>query len=191
MWPVAAVVGENGALAFSLLSGVMERLYAERRPDAQALLTKIAGRILAEVPGCKVAADQAYREFDLAIDFREEVSPLDEASIDRILEIFQEHGATARVSSIHVNGWFGTFDKLSMCKRCAAELLGAPLVPDRAFFVGDSPNDVPMFRFFPHSAGVANLLSLAHRIEVLPAYITESMGGEGFAEVIEVLLERR
>ncbi len=190
MWPVAAVVGENGALAFALdQGGRIRRIYAERPADARQRLDAIADEVLVEVPGCKVATDQAYREFDLAIDFCEEVDPpLDEAAIDRIVEVFAAHGATAKVSSIHVNGWFGSYDKLSMCHRCCAELLGRPLDVDRATFVGDSPNDVPMFRAFPHAVGVANVRQLAHRMDALPAYITEAPGGVGFAEVVNRLL---
>jgi HAD superfamily hydrolase (TIGR01484 family) len=191
MWPVAAVVGENGALAFSCEGGRMRRLYAERVPDAAARLEAIRREVLERVEGCKVTADQAYREFDLGIDISEEVPPLDDAAIDRIVAIFEAHGARAKVSSIHVNGWFGDFDKLSMCRRASAELLGAELDPDRATFLGDSPNDVPMFGFFPHAIGVANVRRWVHRMERLPAYVTQAEGGEGFAEFVELLLERR
>ena len=191
MWPVAAVVGENGALAFALAGERMRRIYAPREADAAARLERIRAEVLAEVPGCRVAADQPYRETDLAIDFAEEVGPLDDGAIDRIVAVFVRHGATAKVSSIHVNGYFGAHDKLTMCKRCATELLGRELDPTRATFVGDSPNDVPMFRFFPHGVGVANVRRLAHRMELLPAYVTEAEGGEGFAELIAHLLARR
>jgi HAD superfamily hydrolase (TIGR01484 family) len=191
MWPVAAVVGENGALAFALQGRQMRRIYAPRQPDAALRLKQIEREVLDQVPGCKVAADQAYREVDLAIDIREEVPPLDDAAIDRIVSIFEKHGATAKVSSIHVNGWFGTYDKLSMCKRCSDELLGQQLDVQRALFVGDSPNDVPMFRFFPHAVGVANISRWTRRMDVLPAYVTLKEGGEGFAELVEVLLDRR
>jgi 3-deoxy-D-manno-octulosonate 8-phosphate phosphatase KdsC-like HAD superfamily phosphatase len=126
----------------------------------------------------------------LGIDIREEVAPLDDSAIDRIVEIFVRHGATAKVSSIHVNGYFGNFDKLSMCKRCTAELLGEPLDPARSVFVGDSPNDEPMFGYFPHAVGVANVRRFIHRMQALPAYITEAEGGEGFAELVAVLLDR-
>lgn len=193
MWPVAAVVGENGALCFAMtMSGErMRRLFAPRQADAARKLELIRQEVLDEVPGCKVAADQAYREYDLAIDIREEVSPLDEASIDRIVAIFERHGATAKVSSIHVNGWFGSYDKLSMCERCSVEILGRELEAERAAFVGDSPNDEPMFRYFPHSVGVANVRRWVHRMEVHPTYVTEAEGGDGFAEVIETLLSYR
>jgi HAD superfamily hydrolase (TIGR01484 family) len=191
MWPVAAVVGENGALAFRMEGERMRRSYAPREPDAAERLAQIREQVLAEVPGCKVAADQPYREYDLAIDFAEEVPRLDDDAIDRIVQIFEQHGATAKVSSIHVNGYFGSYDKLSMCRRCAADLLGTELDPQRAIFVGDSPNDEPMFRFFPHAVGVANVRAWVHRMQTLPAYVTDAPGGEGFAEVIDLLLARR
>jgi hypothetical protein len=192
MWPVAAVVGENGALAFRVENQTMRRIFSPRRADAAERLDRIREQVLAEVPGCRVAADQAYREYDLAIDIAEEVPRLDDAAVDRIVAIFEAHGATAKVSSIHVNGWFGDHDKLSMCRRCAAELLGlGELSAARATFIGDSPNDVPMFRFFPHAVGVANVQSFAHRMDALPAYVTRAGGGEGFAEVIDTLLARR
>jgi HAD superfamily hydrolase (TIGR01484 family) len=191
MWPVAAVVGENGALAFRLQGETMRRIYAPRVDDAPARLAQIREQVLREVPGCKVAADQAYREFDLAIDIAEEVPRLDDDAIDRIVAIFASRGATAKVSSIHVNGWFGSYDKLSMCRRATVDLLGVELDVEAALFIGDSPNDVPMFRFFPHSVGVANVGAWTHRMAALPAYVTDAPGGEGFAEVIDALLEAR
>ena len=191
MWPVAAVVGENGALAFAMEGERMRRIWAPREPNAPSRLEQIRAEVLASVPGCKVAADQRYREYDLAIDFCEEVPALDDAAIDAIVAIFERHGPVAKVSSIHVNGYFGTHDKLTMCKRCLPELLGEELDPERAVFLGDSPNDEPMFRFFPHAVGVANLRSFAHRMSALPRYLTRSEGGEGFAEFLQILLARR
>jgi len=191
MWPVAAVVGENGALAFALRAGKIQRLYADRPSDAARKLEQIREQVLRDVPGCKVAADQAYREYDLAIDFCEEVPRLDDDAIDRIVHVFESHGATAKVSSIHVNGWFGEFDKLMMCQRWSAEVLGCPLDARRATFVGDSPNDVPMFRYFPHACGVANVKQWVHRMQALPAYVSREIGGEGFAEIMDHLLKHR
>lgn len=191
MWPVSAVVGENGALAFALVNGRIQRLYAERPADAAQRLSSIQRRVLAEVPGCRVATDQAYREYDLAIDFCEDVPPLGEPAIDKIVAIFEEAGATAKVSSIHVNGWFGDFDKLSMCKHVSETLFGQNLDAHRATFLGDSPNDVPMFAFFNHAIGVANVKEMAHRMETLPAYLCENRGGEGFAEAVSHILRHR
>ena len=74
-----------------------------------------ADEALRRVPGCIVAADQPYRELDLAIDFAEDTGPLDDAAIDAIVAVFVDHGAHAKVSNIHVNGWYGDYDKLGMC----------------------------------------------------------------------------
>jgi hypothetical protein len=166
---------------------------AETRAENRRRLEAIRRRVLAEVPGAAVSADQAYREADLAIDFREDVPPLGKADIARIVAIFEEAGATAKVSSIHVNGWFGAYDKLTMTRRFASEIAGLDLDARResAIFVGDSPNDAPMFGFFPNACGVSNILAFAGQLDVEPAYVTRGGGGAGFVEVARRLLEAR
>jgi HAD superfamily hydrolase (TIGR01484 family) len=192
-WPVAGVVGENGALAFRYdrAGRRMIRLYAkseaERMAD-RARLDALAQRILAEVPGARIAADQAYRIADLAIDIREDGTPLSQASIRRILTLFGEAGATAKPSSIHVNGWFGAYDKLSMTRRLLAEQFGAAL-DDRTLFIGDSPNDEPLFAALKLTVGVANIMDFAQALKAKPAYVTKGRGGAGFAEMAKTLLE--
>jgi hypothetical protein len=100
---------------------------------------------------------------------------------------------TAKVSSIHVNGWFGAYDKLAMTKTLFAEAFGIDLDRERErfVFVGDSPNDAPMFAYFPHAVGVANVRAFTDRIATLPAYVTERDAGAGFAEVARLLLAAR
>jgi hydroxymethylpyrimidine pyrophosphatase-like HAD family hydrolase len=58
-------------------------------------------------------------------------------------------------------------------------------------FVGDSPNDEPMFSFFPHTVGVAGLERFADLLQAWPAFMTEAAGGAGFAEAARTVLERR
>jgi hypothetical protein len=118
MWPVDGVVGENGAFWFrhDAKAGRLVKRYvigdAERGRRADRL-EAIAKRILAEVPGSAIASDQPYREADLAIDFCEDVPALPRSGVARIVSIMESEGLTAKVSSIHVNGWFGGYDKLS------------------------------------------------------------------------------
>lgn len=197
-WPVAGVVGENGAFYFAYddASKTMRRVFAT--PDAQrerdrGRLDQLRQRILEAVPGCAVASDQNYREADLAIDFCEDVPPLGADAVARIVELFTEAGATAKVSSIHVNGWFGEYDKLGMSFRLAADLLGLDLQRERerVVFVGDSPNDAPMFGFFPNSCGVANVRQFSGRMSAEPSYVTASEGGYGFVEVADRILAAR
>ncbi len=164
-----------------------ERMANRRRLEA------VKARILEEVPGAAVSADQLYREADLAIDFCEDVPPLSKAEIARIKAIFEAEGAVAKISSIHVNGWFGQYDKLSMTRRFAKDVLGVDLDrdKDRIIFVGDSPNDAPMFGFFPNACGVAGVLGFAGELDAEPAYVTAGGGGRGFVEVAERILAAR
>jgi HAD superfamily hydrolase (TIGR01484 family) len=195
MWPVAGVVGENGALW-------MRHDHAHRRLERRfvvdeatmaanrARLAAIGERILREVPGCALASDQAYRVADLAIDFCEDVPPLPREAIDRIVALMQDEGMTAKVSSIHVNGWFGRYDKLSMTRTFLRDAFAIDLDAgkDAFVFAGDSPNDAPMFAFFPRSVGVANVRAQIDRIATPPAFVTDAAGGAGFAELARHLL---
>ncbi len=198
MWPVDAVVGENGAFYFRYDNDTRtftKRFHTpdEERADNRRRLEGIRDEILKRVPGTAVASDQLYREADLAIDFCEDVEPLSPETILRIVDIFTEAGATAKVSSIHVNGWFGDYDKLTMTGRMLDECFGIDMEAekDRLVFVGDSPNDAPMFEFFPHSVGVANIAGFEGRLDAEPAYVTEAPGGAGFAEFARALCEAK
>lgn len=197
-WPVDAVVGENGAFWFRY-DGVARRMFRSyQRSETERLedrcrLDRVAAEVLATVPGSAIASDQGFRSADLAIDFCEDVAPLPPGAVGRIVDIFERHGATAKVSSIHVNGWFGTYDKL----RCSLELLRDVFgidgtdQRDTVVFVGDSPNDSPMFRHFPNAVGVANVKQYAGSIDALPAYVTEAPRAEGFAELANHILAAR
>lgn len=197
-WPVSGVVGENGGLWFWMGRGEdgHERLLrgfqqsAGERATNRARLDAAAARILADVPGTALASDQAYRALDLAIDFCEDVPPLPRAAVDRIVAAFTAEGATCKVSSIHVNGWFGTFDKLSGFE-AMARTLGVSAAPEAWAFVGDSANDAPMFAHFPVSVGVANVDAFLDRIPRWPAFRTAAPGGLGFAAFVERLLALR
>lgn len=197
-WPVAGVVGENGALYFVYDRGArrMHRVFAApegERAANRARLRSLADRILADVPGCAIAADQLYREADLAIDFCEDVAPLAETAVARIETLFAEAGATAKVSSIHVNGWFGDYDKLTMCRRFADDVLHLDIHRNNAeiVFVGDSPNDAPMFGFFANSCGVANVRRFVGSLATPPTYVANASGAGGFVEIAERLLSVR
>jgi HAD superfamily hydrolase (TIGR01484 family) len=192
-WPVDGVVGENGALAYWERDGHLERRYhPEATPGAQHRLAAIRDAIVRAVPGARVAKDQPFRLFDLAIDFCEEPPDLGLDAAERIRAVFEQHGAHAKVSSIHVNGWLGSWDKLAMMRTFAQERLGVDLdrERDRFVFCGDSPNDEPAFAFFPNACGVANVRAFTTRMKHLPAWVAEGEGGAGFAEIVRKLVER-
>ncbi|HFQ15847.1 MAG TPA: HAD-IIB family hydrolase [Rhodobacteraceae bacterium] len=196
MWPVDAVVGENGALWFSydrekrhMRSGFV-KTPEEREKDRQRL-DGLAKDILAAIPGAAIASDQFCRIADLAIDFCEDVAPLPRSDIDRIIAMFERAGAQAKASSIHVNGWFGDYDKLSMTRRCLREVFDEDLdsINPLCVYSGDSPNDQPMFKFFHNSMGVANVRD--YTLDHSPRWVSEARSAAGFAELADALLEGR
>ena len=198
MWPVDGVVGENGALYFwyDQQEKRVKRRFIDPDPvreEKRHRLSAVQEEILHSVPGAALASDQPYRETDLAVDYCEDVKPLPWEDVQRICDIFDKHGATCKVSSVHVNGWFGDYNKLAMTKRFVLEQWDLDLddCRDRFIFCGDSPNDEPMFEYFPHAAGVKNVLNFSERMAHLPAYVASQEGGEGFAEIVETVLSRR
>ena len=197
-WPVDAVVGKNGAfwmwhddkarkLRTRFVQDEAERTEGRRRLQA------VREQVLRDVPGAGIASDQPYRAADLAIDFCEDVPALPHDDILRIVRIFQAHGAHAKVSSIHVNGWFGDYDKLTTSRQMMTELFGVDLDTrrDRYVFCGDSPNDAPMFGYFPNGVGVANVRDLAADMDRLPRWITTAHSGAGFVELAHALIAAR
>ena len=196
MWPVDAVIGENGAFYFYYdpAGRKLQKHFLYDEPTRianRARMAAVRDHILASVPGCALASDQLYREADLAIDFCEDVPALGLAGAERIAALMREAGMTAKISSIHVNGWFGDYDKLGMTRTFARERLGIELDPsgEGFAFAGDSPNDAPMFGFFRNSVGVANVRRYEALLAAKPAFITRGEAGTGFAELVTRLLE--
>jgi len=196
MWPFDAVIGENGAFYFQYQRRKREMrqrfwLPPSERAANRETLRALGERILAAVPGSALASDQPYRVSDLAIDYCEDVAPLPQSSVDRIVALFEEAGAHAKVSSIHVNGWFGSYDKRRMAEILLRDAFSLEPSSDAIVYVGDSPNDEPMFSAFALSVGVANVKNFAHRLRAKPAYVTPSPSGAGFAELADHLLSAR
>jgi len=197
-WPLAAIVGENGGV-WMRRDPATRRIAqhyehdAEERARQRAALSAIADRVLAAVPGAALAIDRHRRETDVAIDWAENVAPLPRAEVDRIVAMLRAEGLSTAVSSIHIHGWYGEHDKLATTRRLFAAAFGVDLGAERAHYtyVGDAPNDAPMFAFFPYAVGVANLRRFIDQLSAAPAYITEREAGEGFAEFAELLLAAR
>ena len=79
-FPVNGVVGENGAFYFAYdraARKMRRRFFASsaERASNRRRLDQVGRRILRDVPGSAISADQLYREADLAIDFCEDVAP--------------------------------------------------------------------------------------------------------------------
>jgi HAD superfamily hydrolase (TIGR01484 family) len=194
MWPVDAVVGENGAFWFRYdhAGRRMHRHFvhdAGQRRAQRERLRAIADDVLRHVPRAQIAADQLYREADLAIDFCEDIPRLSDSEIDTVVAVMRSHGLTVKVSSIHVNGWFGDYDKLTTAQQLLRGTFdGDDRIAETFGYIGDSPNDEPMFAFFRLTVGVANVRDFANRMEHRPCYITDGRGGAGFAQFASELV---
>lgn len=195
LWPVDAVIGENGAFFFRYnhTTRRMDRVYnapADEIAVNRSKLMAIGANIINAVPGACIASDQAYRETDLAIDFCEDIPALEATAVARIADLMTDAGLTAKISSIHVNGWFGKYDKLTMARRLFADAFGINLDLDRSahVFVGDSLNDEPAFAYFPNAVGVSNISDFSDVLITPPAYVTEARSGNGFVELVSFLL---
>ena len=209
-WPVDAIVAETGAVALlrtpqnTSQNGLqpndgkrkqLSKWYlqdASTRAANHARMQQVAQQILREVPGVQLARDSAGRETDIAID-HSEFTHLPPEGIAQVQEIMRAAGMTATVSSIHVNGWYGTHNKLVGARWIVRELLGRALDDelDRWVFVGDSLNDQVMFQHFPHSVGVANVARFVPQQQHLPRYVTQGARGAGFAELARHILAGR
>ena len=208
-WPLDAIVAENGAVLLRfqhqigsmsklLLPSVLLKTYFEntaiRRANA-ARLARAAARVLREVPQSRLAQDSPGRETDLAID-HSEFAHLSPAQINAVVDVLHSEGLHATVSSIHINGWLGAYNKLSGAHWAVQTLLGRDLAleTDRWVFVGDSTNDQLMFEAFDNSVGVANVRRFEAPLAALkrlPRYITLGERGAGFAQVADALLDAR
>ena len=193
-WPVDGVVGENGAFYFRYRRDLSRMVRRFLRTDAQrakdrAKLQGLFKRVRKDHPKIRLASDQAFRISDIAIDICEDVTPLSKAEVKEIVAELQALGATVKVSSIHINAWMGEFNKLSMIEKfLKREFAATPAAAKkRAIYVGDSPNDEPMFAFFPNAVGVANVAKFAADMKALPRYVTRRAGGYGFVELANML----
>ena len=198
MWPIAGIIGENGAFYFSYNRKIkkMTRVFLQSeatKKSAQTGLEKIRKRVLKEVPGSGISSDQDFRISDLAIDFCEDVPLLDNSSINKICTIINEEGAVYKVSSIHINCWYGDYDKLRCFDRFLNDFTDNSLkkMQDKIIYIGDSPNDEPMFKALKYSVAVNNIVKFLDRMEHYPVYKAEKDSGDGFKEIVETILTKR
>ena len=189
-WPVKAVVGENGAFVYYFDDKELKTFIHPSVPEisVESRLKEVQDKVLKDIPNSRISKDQFARKYDLAIDFNEDPPYLGFEVAEQIKNICMSMGAEAKVSSIHVNTWFGNYNKVSMVKLFMESVLQEEDIQKKVIFFGDSPNDEPMFEYFPNSFGVANIKPFLGQIIYRPKFITSKESGEGFSEAIEYIL---
>lgn len=156
----------------------------------QTELRKIFQELNQKFGPLSVAKDQAFRLFDYAIDLCEEVDFTDPAKVEKILESLRTIPEVhAKLSSIHINYWLGAYDKRTAVEYLLTTQLG-PLAKtkEEILFCGDSPNDEPLFSYFPQSVGMANLRPYLASMHFHPTFLSTKNEGDGFVEVVETLV---
>ncbi len=190
-WPIHGAIAENGAIAFDE-SG--EFPFPGAAPNNDPRIRLAAEEAYRSVERAKPATDNHLRRYDYAIDHAERIDPpLTREETARIVRIFEARGCQAKPSSIHVNCWIGDFNKRDAALRFLRLREGYDDGRDRerVLYVGDAPNDEPMFAHFPNACAVANVGQWLPIMEHKPAWVASKPYGAGFAEIAEVILSRK
>ncbi len=191
-WPVVGVVTENGSVSFVRVgAGVerSERVDAPTRRERRRRLDEAAARLCERYPGLSLADDNATRISDVTIDVGERVK-LPSAQVAEMAALGRAWGLRVTVSSVHLHLSLDGDDKASGALAFLERQRGVDPTRARArwAFVGDSGNDASCFAAFELTFGVANVAAYVGRLTRPPRYVTPGERGQGFAEVIKVLL---
>lgn len=194
LWPVTAVIGENGA--FCIEKSVQGLRYIDTQPEKMRqqyhqVLASVAQEVIKQLPMMGLAQDNFYRRYDLAIDYNQHCSGASEQDVESALSYIHAQGIKATASSIHINIWKGEHDKragaLLWLNRHYPNWSMAE-IKQRCAYIGDSLNDEAMFAYFSNTAAVSNIAPHLSRLTHLPAKVMSKPGGEGFAEWVDELL---
>lgn len=194
-WPVAGVIAESGAIALRRAGRGLERTYWS---DAATLAAE-QQRVLATVERLQhrwplpLAGDQPFRIADVALDHAQEAGPFPAETVAAVIRSLRDEGFHASASSIHVNVWIGDFDKRATAGRCLRDWYGldAAAAADRVLFVGDAPNDEPLFAALPDTVGVANIAPHLGELSAPPRWLTRASHGAGVEELAGQWLQAR
>lgn len=191
--PFDAAIFENGAGYYTKNSGRTELVPLagiDNPPHRRQELADLAAKIQRKIPHAHLASDQSFRLFDFALDHSDEppfLSPEEQAIA---LSILRAHPhVEAKPSSTHINYLF-----VNHTKRTGVEELFRKegtekgITASESVFIGDSLNDEPLFEYFLHSVGVANVRNIWDQLKSRPQQITKSQGGKGFEELVFCLL---
>jgi HAD superfamily hydrolase (TIGR01484 family) len=194
-FPITLAVGENGAgyvrvTETRLITGYLDG--DASRAAQRAVLERVRERVARDAPWAQLSDDSWARRCDLAYDIGERMQ-VPREHIDELVALIEAEGAHAVVSSVHAHAAASDCDKArGVVHACRVEL-GEDLDAGRQhwLFVGDSANDAAAFAHFSLSAGVANVRDHLARLPVPPRFVSDADRGRGFAEIADIVLERR
>jgi len=193
LWPVDAVLGENGAFILEKQEGyltIRADVHLDKLKQQQQKLKLQVLDILKDYPDLNLTLDQSYRLCEVSIDIGQNRPRVEDAIVEEITSKIHQLGAHATASSIHINAWYGEHSKKVTSLRYLKEKgLTDAAISDSCCYVGDSLNDQYMFATLPKSVGVANIAHYWDKLLSHPAIVMTKSGGYGFAEFAQKLLE--
>ena len=182
--PIAGAIAENGGLYFSSHSPQFLTAIPDLTRHRQQLYETFQ-YFKNQFPWLQESADNAFRSTDWTFDV-EGFSP---TQLQQLNELCQQQGWSFTYSTVqcHIkplqqNKAGGLLQVLKQHFRLSAHEI---------ITVGDSPNDQSLFdtEQFPLSVGVANVLHYAEQLTHKPAYVTSKAEGEGFDELVQLILD--
>jgi len=192
LWPVDAVIGENGAFIMEKEAGnltLKSKLPLQQIAQNQVTLKEQVASILTDYPDLGLTLDQSYRLCEVAIDIGQNREPVATPVIAELVSKIKALGANATASSIHINSWYGEHSKKATSFQFLQEKgLSSSEILTQACYVGDSLNDQLMFAALPKSVGVANIKNYWETLLHHPKFVMSEPGGYGFAEFTKQLL---
>jgi HAD superfamily hydrolase (TIGR01484 family) len=193
LWPVDAVLGENGAFILEKKEGyltIRANLPLDKLKQQQEKLKLEVLEILKAYPELSLTLDQAYRLCEVSIDIGQNRPRVCDAIVEEIVHKIQAIGAHATASSIHINAWYGEHSKkVTSLGFLKDKGLTNADIDSRCCYVGDSLNDQYMFARFPKGVGVANISNYWDKLITPPSIVMTKPGGYGFAEFSQQLLQ--
>jgi len=192
MWPVDAVVTENGAIAHVKRDGrlhCLDELSPGERTQRRSALEQIGADLEREFPDLTRTNDARARISDITYDVGEYQSVPHEI-VKSAVERARELGARTTVSSVHLHISLDAHDKATGCLHILWSQFGIDTTTARMSFgfIGDSGNDAAGFAAFPASIAVSNL---SGRPTVTPKFVTRGARGAGFVEAARRILATR
>jgi HAD superfamily hydrolase (TIGR01484 family) len=188
-WPVAAAIAESGAIAMTQQNGRVSFEFWDSEQVQRQRQAEHLAAIMARLDrhgGFRLAHDQPFRLADVAID----IAGHAHERIDALAAEIRLGGASAAISSIHINTWIGDYDKRAMSGRVLQVLSGLSLAEagDAVCFVGDSRNDASMFSAVRNSFGVSNIVPFLKELPKAPRWLSAQPAGLGFSDIARALV---
>lgn len=194
-WPIDAIITESGALAYykeknSIKTWINPSLDQKAYKENKHVL--LTNKILENVKSSKLSLDNFTRLYDIAIDHSQTKPYISEDDIKKIVNIAKENNAFYAISSIHINIYFGKYNKNQAVKSFVPFYLNKSFeeINKESVYVGDSLNDEVLFKIFENSYGVKNIEKTLSKFTYPPKTIVSKTGGEGFSLVVDSVLKK-